>query len=148
MISIKWITGNTDLEDVHDIRRKVFIEEQHVPKELELDGTDGACIHLLVFENKIPVATGRILIEGNKFTLGRIAVLKEYRKQKYGGLVVKMLIRSSYNMGADMQYIHAQAYASDFYKKLGFIAYGNPFIEANIEHISMVHEGDWEGDCR
>ena len=146
MISTKWIQGNKGLEGVHAIRRKVFIEEQGVSEALELDGTDALCIHLLVFKNNIPVATGRIFMDGNKCMLGRVAVLKERRKQKYGKLVMKMLIRASYNMGADMQYVHAQAQASDFYKKLGFISYGNPFLEANIYHISMVHEGNWEGE--
>lgn len=146
MISTKWINGDKGLEDAYAIRRKVFIEEQGVSEELELDGSDALCLHLLVFKKEIPIATGRILMEGNKCVLGRVAVLKAYRKQKYGQLVMKMLIRTSYNMGAGMQYVHAQAHASDFYKKLGFIAYGNPFLEANIYHISMMHEGDWKGE--
>ncbi len=147
MISTKWYYGEENLEDVHMIRTRVFIEEQKVPPELEMDGTDVDAIHLAVYDEGVPVATGRVLIKDGVFTLGRIAVLKEHRGKKYGDLVVRMLIRRAFDMGGQKQYLHSQTHARGFYEKLGFAAYGEEFAEAGIPHVSMVHEGDVHGCC-
>lgn len=152
MIQTRWIHGEDDLTDAYDIRRKVFIEEQGVSEEEEMDGTDGLSVHLVVYggnamQENIPVACGRILVENGLYTLGRIAVLKEHRGKGYGDLVVRMLIRKAFDSGAEVQYIHSQLHARSFYEKLGFIAYGEEYEEAGIPHISMKHEGDVSGKC-
>ena len=147
MISTKWFTGAADLGDASAIRRVVFIDEQNVSEEEEWDGTDAGAIHLVVYDNAVPVATGRILIEGEDFHLGRIAVLKEYRKQGLGDFLMRLLIRRAFELGGTRQVIHAQLQAKGFYEKLGFAAYGDEFIEANIPHTMMAREGDITGPC-
>lgn len=148
MIHTKWFNGNDDLTDAYYIRTVVFIGEQKVSYEEEMDGTDADAIHLVAYEDGKLVSTGRILNTDGQFFLGRIATLKEYRKKGYGDLIVRMLIRKAFSMGAEKQYIHAQVSARGFYEKLGFEAYGGVYDEAGIAHISMVHEGDVRGSCR
>lgn len=148
MISSKWFSGYDNLDDCHYIRNSVFVDEQKIDKNLEFDGSDtNAFCHLAVYENNKPVATGRIIIENSQYLIGRVAVLKEFRKKGYGDLVIRMLIRKAYDSGAEKQYVHAQISAKGFYEKLGFIPYGNEFDEAGINHICMVHSGDIESDC-
>lgn len=145
MVSTKWFTGNDDLTDVHMIRRKVFIEEQHVSESDEMDGTDDQAIHLAVYENGKAVATGRLM--SNDFVIGRVAVLKKHRGSRYGDLVMRMLIRKAYDMGGKEQVVHAQLSAYGFYEKLGFVAFGEEYEEAGIPHINMKHIGDVSGGC-
>jgi len=147
MIRTSWISGNGDLKDAHHIRRKVFIEEQRVSEAEEMDDTDSQAEHLVVYDGNEPVATGRILLEADKFYLGRIAVLKEHRGQKYGDFVVRLLIRKAFELGGHTQYLRAQTNAKGFYEKLGFQVYGEEFEEAGIPHVHMKRQGDILGKC-
>ncbi len=147
MISSKWFTGNDDLSDPFYIRRKVFVEEQGVPAEIDFDGSDADARLVVIYERDSPVATGRIVVNNGAYTLGRIAVLKEKRGSHYGDLVVRMLIRKCFDLGVGEQFVHAQTKVQKFYEKLGFVAYGAEYLEAGISHISMVHKGDVTGNC-
>jgi predicted GNAT family N-acyltransferase len=141
------------MKDAHQIRRSVFIEEQNVPDAIEMDGLDEDAVHLVVYEDKKPVATGRMLINDghgggdNELTIGRVAVLKEKRGRGYGGLVMRMLIRKAFEKGFTMQYIHAQVSVRGFYETLGFQAYGGAYEEAGIPHLPMRRKGDIGGGC-
>lgn len=137
-MQIKWLKGTDDLTDAYRIRFKVFVEEQNVPADLEVDDIDGIAHHVVVYQDGIPVGTGRVFEQDGRYYLGRIAVLKEYRKQHIGSLIVKLLLEKAFECGAEEVHIHAQIAVLDFYKKLGFIPYGEPYDEAGIEHISMV----------
>ena len=145
MITGEWFTGDSNLNEVHAIRRTVFIEEQGVSEEDEMDGTDTDAIHLLVRDGKYPVATGRILIDGGTFTLGRIAVLKKRRGEGYGDFVVRMLIRKAYELGGQEQHLHSQVHAKGFYEKLGFSVVTDEYVEAGIPHVGMIRRGDIDG---
>ena len=148
MITTQWFTGDKNLEDIHTIRRKVFIEEQNVTAEDEFDGTDAGAIHLLVRDGNQPIATGRIIIEDGVFYLGRIAVLKERRGQKYGEFVLRLLIRKAYELGGTEQRLHSQTHAIGFYEKFGFTVTSEEYMEAHIPHMNMVRYGDITGSCK
>ncbi|MFV0504068.1 MAG: GNAT family N-acetyltransferase [Lachnospirales bacterium] len=138
--SIKWLMGYDNLAEVHEIRRKVFINEQGVKEELELDGSDSDAIHLLLFYNTMPIGTGRLIMINGDYTLGRIAVIKEYRGKGYGRIIIENLIKKAISIGSREQYIHAQITAKAFYEKLGFKPQGNEYSEAGIRHITMCHK--------
>lgn len=148
MITTEWFLGGKNLKDVHTIRKEVFIVEQNTKEEEELDGYDDFAVHLLVCDNNRPVATGRIIIVDGICLLGRIAVLKQFRKQGFGDFVVRLLIRKAFEMSFERQELHAQTHAIDFYKKIGFVPYGDEFMEASIPHVMMYHEGDIESCCQ
>ena len=135
--------GDTeDLSDAHAIRRAVFIEEQGVSYEEEHDGTDGACIHLVLYdENDMPISTGRIMVTNEDFIIGRVATLKSHRGQGLGTAVMQALIDACVMMGAERQILSAQIQAREFYEKLGFVAYGDIYDDARIPHISMERIG-------
>ena len=142
MFSTKWFDGFEDLKDSFEIRREVFCKEQGISEELEFDGSDSEAVIVVVYEDNNPVATGRVIRIENEMRLGRIAVKSEHRGKRYGDLVVRMLIRRCYDMGAEEQYVHAQVQAKGFYERLGFVPYGDEYMEDGILHISMKHIGD------
>ena len=135
----KWIKGNGDLADIHNIRRVVFMDEQHVPEDEEMVvWEDEASVHLIVYEGGAAVATGRIMVLNGKFYLGRIAVLKEHRGKGYGKIVTKELIERAFEMGALEIEIHAQTHALGFYEGFGFEICSDEYEEAGIMHFTMT----------
>jgi len=141
MITTKWVLGNRNLTDIHNMRRIVFMEEQNVPEEEEMIvWEDEASTHLIIYENGSPVATGRIMVHEDKFSMGRIAVYKEHRGKGYGKLVTEELINKAFLMGAAKIEIHAQTHALGFYQSFGFEVCSEEYEEAGIMHYTMVLE--------
>jgi len=148
MLTLQWFFGDKDdLTDAHAIREKVFIEEQGVPEKDEHDGTDGACIHLVAYDNDQPISTGRIMVTRDDFIIGRVATLKSHRGQGVGTGVMQALIDACVSMGGERQILHAQLTAVPFYEKLNFTPYGEEFYDAGIPHIAMEHFGT-ERKCK
>ena len=120
-----------------DIRKQVFINEQNVPEEIEIDGSDKDAKSMILTINNKPIGTGRLIVIDGKMYIGRVAILKEYRKKGYATNLINFLLNEAKNMGYNEVFIHAQSYAKDFYEKLGFKKFGEEFLEANIPHINM-----------
>lgn len=118
------------------VRETVFIEEQRVPRELEWDGRDPECLHLLAEDAQgKPIGTGRLLPDGH---IGRMAVLKEWRGQGVGSALLKGLMEEGQRRGFSTLILAAQLQAMPFYAKAGFEAEGAVFDDAGIPHRSMV----------
>ncbi len=133
--TIKTTNWKKDKAQLRHIRRKVFIEEQNVPEELEWDEFDNSCIHILVTNNSnTPVACGRLKENGH---IGRMAVLKEYRCTGIGTEILKEILNSAKKMNLNKVYLHAQTSAIPFYEKQGFVTYTDEFMDAGIPHKSM-----------
>jgi predicted GNAT family N-acyltransferase len=145
MLTLQWFFGEQDLEDVYDLRRRIFIEEQKIAPEDEYEGDDGACIHVVVYENNIPVSTGRVKITRDDYVIGRVATLAGHRGKGFGTAVMQALIKACCVMGGERQILHAQLTAQPFYERLGFTPYGEIFEEAGIPHIRMEHFGPPSG---
>lgn len=140
MIQGKLLYSSDDLSEVFRIRKIVFVDEQGISEELERDDKDDQAIHAIVYcteDSRIPVATGRIVYDGEVCKIGRIAVLKEYRNQGYGDFVVRLLVNKALTAGISSVVLHAQYHTVDFYKKIGFITEGESFYEAGVKHIKM-----------
>jgi len=142
MLEMKWFMGDKDnLSDTHAIRRAVFIEEQGVSEAEEMDDTDSACIHLVLYDGDEPISTGRIMITDEDYIIGRVATIKSRRGQGLATGVMQSLVGACVTMGGMRQILHAQVQARPFYEKLGFVAHGDIFDEAGIPHIAMEHFG-------
>lgn len=137
MITSTFISGSEDLSEPFAIRREVFIEEQGVPEEEEYDGFEAGALHLMVYVDEAPAATGRIWHSGEGFRIGRLAVKKEFRGQKIGDLALRLLIYKAFSSGAEVLNISAQTYIMPFYRKFGFKEYGEEYMEAGIAHWAM-----------
>ena len=124
-------------KDICKIRYKVFVDEQNVPEELEIDGFDDDAVHVLVMLDDITIGTGRILSDGH---IGRVAVLKQYRGQGVGKLIMKKLIESAKDNQLESLWLSSQWYARGFYIDLNFECIGEKFEEAGIDHIKMIRK--------
>ena len=116
------------------IRYEVFVDEQNVPEELEIDGLDGEAKHVLTFVDEVPIGTGRILSDGH---IGRVAVLKNYRGLGIGKSIMKELIKWAQDMSLEKVWLSSQLHAHSFYLDLGFVCVGEIYKEAGIDHIKM-----------
>lgn len=129
---VNWIATRDRLRA---LRRIVFIEEQHVPEELEWDDADAHAYHVLALsEAGEPIGTGRLKLDGQ---IGRMAVLREWRRRGVGAAILKTLVELGRKEGCPMVRLHAQTHALGFYAKYGFTAVGEEFDEAGIPHRMM-----------
>jgi len=119
-----------------DIRHKVFVWEQKVPFELEVDHEDVSTFYLL-FQHETPVATGRWRETGKGIKLERFAVLPEYRNKILGTVLLKKVLEDLKDSGKNI-YLHSQLRAVSFYERQGFKKIGEMFEEAGIKHFEMV----------
>lgn len=151
LVQGKFLHYGDDLSDVFNIRKQVFQIEQGVSPEEEFDEVDDLAIHVIVYasdSNKHPVATGRVFYDGESYRIGRVAVLKSERGKKYGDFAVRMLVNKAFLAGAKEILINAQVNVVPFYEKIGFRAYGDEFVEAGINHISMkISSGNLCKEC-
>ena len=116
------------------IRFAVFVEEQGVPAEIEMDDMDAQCIHALAFDSDKAVGTARLLPDGH---IGRMAVLKAWRSRGIGSLLLHSLIRKARERGDRVVLLSAQVHAVPFYRAHGFQADGPQYEEAGIPHQGM-----------
>jgi predicted GNAT family N-acyltransferase len=124
--------------DASRIRELVFVHEQGVPPELEMDAEDAHCDHALAYaEDGIAVATGRLLPDGH---IGRMAVLKAWRGKGAGALVLQALVERARQRGHARACLNAQITAAGFYRRYGFEVSGAEFMEAGITHVAMQRE--------
>ncbi len=138
MVEIYAVKDKAGMDLVHEIRREVFIDEQGVPEELEMDELDQAAIHVLAYVDNVPAGCGRILLNEDSAKIGRVAVRKNMRRSGIGAGVCKLLISIAENRGIHSIYVNAQLSAVSFYKSLNFRIEGDPFVEAGIDHIKMI----------
>jgi predicted GNAT family N-acyltransferase len=116
------------------IRFTVFVEEQGVPLDIELDKLDLLSIHAVAFDDEKPVATGRLLPDGH---IGRMAVLREWRRRGIGALMLQALMERAKERGYREVALSAQVSAVPFYRAHGFVPEGDEYMEAGIRHQAM-----------
>ena len=121
-------------DEAQRIRFTVFVEEQRVPPELEMDEHDPRCIHALALADGKVIGTGRLLPDGH---IGRMAVLKEWRGKGAGRALLRALVDAARRRGDREVALNSQVHALGFYGAEGFKAEGPVYEEAGIPHQSM-----------
>lgn len=135
-VSVETANWVRDQAILRSIREAVFVQEQNVPVDLEWDGLDPVCTHVIAYVNdRMPVATGRLLPDGH---IGRLAVLKPWRRHGIGSKVLQSLITIAKAGGIAECALNAQTHAIAFYERHGFVAEGEEFDDAGIAHRHMV----------
>jgi predicted GNAT family N-acyltransferase len=138
---VRQVATEKELKRAFSIRLRVFVREQGVPQEIELDEDDRKAIHFLATVRGKPVGTARLVVKNGKAKIGRMAVLKSYRAKGAGKALLKRAVALAVKRRAKIIYLHAQISVAGFYEKMGFRSVGRRFIEAGIPHRKMVLVG-------
>lgn len=134
--TIKRVTWQEAEADLRVLREFVFIGEQHVPSELEWDGKDEDCVHILAQDLKgRGIGTARMTTDGQ---IGRMAVLRAWRNRGVGSDMLTALLTIARARQLDRVQLDAQTHAIDFYLRHDFIAQGETFMDAGIPHQHMT----------
>ena len=141
-LKIKRVSSQLELVQVFTIRIRVFVREQRVPAEIELDTDDQRAIHFLAISSGRAVGTARVVIRHGEAKIGRMAVLKSYRRKGVGAALLKRTILAAKKLHARRIYLNAQVAVTGFYERMGFRAVGSVFDEAGITHRKMILEGN------
>ncbi|MDU7338848.1 MAG: GNAT family N-acetyltransferase [Clostridium sp.] len=124
------------LQDAKAIRHTVFVEEQGFRNEF--DEIDPIAHHIVVYIENTPVATGRVFAgKGEEYIIGRIAVVRPYRGEGFGRIVVENLENQARVLGAKAVMLSAQTQARGFYESLGYDADGEVYLEEHCPHVKM-----------
>ena len=137
-VEVRCVTWADKHETLTAIRFEVFVEEQNVPVEEELDGMDTTSTHFLATDDDNPIGVARLMPSGQ---IGRMAVRKSHRRRGIGALLLKAAVNAALNRGQTKPFLHAQLHALDFYAANGFVPFGEVFLDAGIEHRAMEYHG-------
>ncbi len=144
------IANPTDIPAVYALRFEVFVDEQEVPPEIEIDAEDATALHIIAEDPETPgVAIGcaRVLFHGDTIHIGRLAVKKSRRREGVGAAICRFILANCIPASPQSLRIclNAQIQAAGFYQKQGFRPCGDHFMEAGIEHVAMVYCPEEEG---
>lgn len=135
------ITDSGRLHDALAVRIRVFVEEQGVPPELEVDEhdrTDARAVHALVRSGGAAVGTGRFYeVDAATVQIGRMAILPAMRRRGAGAKLLTALAAEARRRGYALARLHAQMHAARFYEEAGFVETGETLWDAGIVHQTM-----------
>ncbi len=130
-----------DWPELVGLRTRVFVDEQGVPPEIEQDDRDATAVHVLSRDpSGRVVATGRLLVDGGRASIGRMAADASVRGRGHGAAVLAELHRQAVLRGVREVELHAQLSARGFYQRAGYVAVGDEYLEAGIRHVTMRRE--------
>lgn len=132
--SVRTATWPDDQATLKAIRFEVFVEEQGVPPELEVDENDPVSIHAIAWQGGQAAGCGRLLPDGH---IGRMAVRKPWRGQGVGAAILAHLIERARQRGDREVVLSAQTHALGFYERFGFVAEGPEYLDCDIPHRFM-----------
>ena len=138
IVQVKQISSEEAKAQAFAIRMRVFVREQGVAPEIELDRDDRRAMHFLATLDGKAVGTARIVMRRGSAKIGRMAVLKQFRRKGVGARLLRHAIAVARHLGARKIYLHAQVAVIGFYERLGFVCVGAVFDEASIPHRKMI----------
>lgn len=138
---LKLVERKSELEAAIALRFRVFVAEQSVPLEEELDQADATATHAVALYQGQVVGTGRLVArDGGLAQIGRMAVEAAWRRRGIGGQILEFLEHEARALGMRRCTLHAQEYVKSFYAAHGYREFGDTFLEAGIRHVEMRKE--------
>ena len=132
---VRRATWEDDREALCEVRFSVFVDEQQIPRDVEIDAQDPTCEHVLATDSEgHPIGTARLCPDGH---IGRVAVLAHWRRHRVGTALMQSLIDRARRRSFGRIELSSQLSALPFYEALGFVARGPTYLEAGIDHRAM-----------
>jgi len=140
-IEIKLVETEPEMESAVAVRFRVFVSEQSIPPEEELDNADATASHAIALCQGQVVGTGRLVFcEDGWAQIGRMAVDAEWRRKGVGSRILRFLEESALDLGLHHCMLHSQEYVRGFYAAHGYHEHGDTFLEVDIPHVEMRKE--------
>ncbi len=137
-MEIKKVATPQELEEAFRVRINVFVKEQGVPEDCEIDQNEKAAEHVILCDGSKVVGTGRVRYFGCLAKLERICILQEYRKLDAGRMIVEGLEKLARAKGMTKAKLHGQTQAEGFYHKQGYKTSSEVFMEDGIPHVLLL----------
>ncbi len=132
------VAKENEKEKLFALRQEVFVDEQNVPPEIEIDEFDNSALHIAARDGENVIGCARLVVANGEGHIGRLAVKREHRGRGVGAAICRFIIDLCLDGGITRVTLNSQAHAVGFYERLGFERHGAPFMEAGIEHIAMI----------
>lgn len=139
-MDIQKVTTNEQLQEAYRIRKTVFVDEQHVPIEEEIDDFEEEAIHFICYSENEVVGASRLRFVDQFGKLERICVLKSFRGRSLGKEIIKRMEEEIIDQGYTKAKLHAQTHAKEFYEQLGYRVVSDEFMDAGIPHVAMMKQ--------
>lgn len=136
-MEVKLVKTEQELEHAFDVRRTVFIDEQNVPEEEEIDQHESEAVHFVLYINGNAAGAGRFRVLDGIGKVERICVLQEHRKTGAGVAIMNRIEDYAKSEGVSTLKLNAQTQALPFYGKLGYEIVSEEFLDAGIPHKTM-----------
>lgn len=138
-IAVRWLRDTTELTRAVELRKLVFCEEQGVSQEEELDGRDGEAEHVVALapDGRQVVGTLRLLTDGARAKVGRVAVARAWRRRGIASRMLSLALARAAEHGCTQAALAAQLEAVALYEQAGFEVRSDVFYEAGIPHVWM-----------
>jgi predicted GNAT family N-acyltransferase len=137
VIEVREARGATERDAALALRHEVFVDEQGVPAELEIDEDDAGALHLVAVSDDAIVGTCRVVYDGDGAKLGRLVVARTACGAGIGSALLGEAERRARAAGARTMALAAQTTAMGLYERAGYTARGDVFLDAGIEHMTM-----------
>lgn len=135
---VKIAENEEELNEAFVIRKKVFVTEQNVPMEEEIDQYENEATHFILYDESAPIGAGRFRIIDGYGKVERICILKEARKNGAGKAMMDEIEKFAQKKGLKKLKLNAQTHAIPFYDKLGYRISSEEFLDAGIPHKTMI----------
>lgn len=136
-MNILSVENDIDFKKCLELRETIFVQEQNIPIELENDELDSSAKHFLLLENSMQIGVARVVKNGKIAIIGRVGVLKNFRKTGAGTFLIKEIIEYCKSENYKKIVLGSQEHAVGFYSKLGFKISSERYMDANIPHYKM-----------
>lgn len=138
-IAILWASGEEGLRGAVEVREQVFCREQGVSRAEEFDGRDQDALHVIALDldGRRVIGTLRLLLDGDRAKLGRVAVRPQWRQRGIASRMLKLALAGARERGCVQVRLAAQLQVTELYRRAGFTVESEPFEEAGIAHVWM-----------
>lgn len=136
-MEVRIVSSEQELHDAFSVRKQVFITEQNVPEEEEIDQFEDEAVHFVLYNNGMPAGAGRFRTVDGNGKVERICVLKENRQSGSGKAIMDKIEEHAKKQGLPALKLNAQTQAIPFYEKLGYQVISEEFMDAGIPHRTM-----------
>ncbi|SEN16245.1 Predicted N-acyltransferase, GNAT family [Mesobacillus persicus] len=139
-MEVKVVSNDKELNDAFWVRKEVFVKEQNVPEEEEIDQYEDSASHFVLYSNGEPAGAGRFRIVDGLGKVERICVLDSQRGTGAGKAIMEKIEQHAQTQGVSALKLNAQTHAIPFYSRLGYEVISEEFLDAGIPHKTMKKE--------